>query len=53
MYDYVTEELPAIIENNFPVSDVKSISGHSMGGHGAITITNQYWLIKAMLIFFK
>lgn len=38
MYDYITKELPAIIENNFPVSDVKSISGHSMGGHGALTI---------------
>ncbi|KOO12993.1 S-formylglutathione hydrolase [Vibrio xuii] len=38
MYDYVTEELPALIEANFPVSDVKSISGHSMGGHGALTI---------------
>ncbi|ELB2272781.1 S-formylglutathione hydrolase [Vibrio parahaemolyticus] len=38
MYDYVTQELPAIIEANFPVSDVKSISGHSMGGHGSLTI---------------
>ena len=38
MYDYITQELPAIIEGNFPVSDVKSISGHSMGGHGALTI---------------
>jgi S-formylglutathione hydrolase len=38
MYDYVTKELPSIIEQNFPVSDVKSISGHSMGGHGALTI---------------
>ncbi|NOH81861.1 S-formylglutathione hydrolase [Vibrio sp. RE86] len=38
MYDYVTEELPALIEANFPVSSIKSISGHSMGGHGALTI---------------
>lgn len=38
MYDYVTEELPALIEANFPVSRIKSISGHSMGGHGALTI---------------
>ena len=38
MYDYVTKELPHIIENNFPVSDIKSIAGHSMGGHGALTI---------------
>ncbi|MFB9213880.1 S-formylglutathione hydrolase [Vibrio sinaloensis] len=38
MYDYVTKELPALIEANFPVSSVKSIAGHSMGGHGALTI---------------
>jgi len=38
MYDYIVKELPALIEDNFPVSDVRSISGHSMGGHGAITI---------------
>lgn len=38
MYDYVVDELPALIEANFPVSSVRSISGHSMGGHGALTI---------------
>jgi S-formylglutathione hydrolase len=38
MYDYVVEELPSIIESHFPVSSLKSISGHSMGGHGALTI---------------
>ncbi len=37
MYDYVTQELPALIEANFPVvAGIKSISGHSMGGHGAL-----------------
>ncbi|MCW8935562.1 MAG: S-formylglutathione hydrolase [Gammaproteobacteria bacterium] len=37
MYDYVTQELPALIEKNFPViAGVKSITGHSMGGHGAL-----------------
>jgi S-formylglutathione hydrolase len=36
MYDYVVEELPALIEANFPVSDKRGISGHSMGGHGAL-----------------
>ena len=37
MYDYVTKELPVLIENNLPVlSNVKSIFGHSMGGHGAL-----------------
>jgi S-formylglutathione hydrolase len=38
MYDYIVDELPALIEDNFPVSKQKSISGHSMGGHGALTI---------------
>ena len=36
MYDYVVEELPALVEAHFPVSDARSISGHSMGGHGAL-----------------
>lgn len=38
MYDYITQELPALIEAYFPVSAKKSVSGHSMGGHGALTI---------------
>jgi len=37
MYDYVTRELPAFVEQHFPViAGNKSISGHSMGGHGAL-----------------
>jgi len=37
MYSYVTKELPKVIEENFPVlKDCQSISGHSMGGHGAL-----------------
>lgn len=36
MYDYITQELPALVEANLPVSDKRSISGHSMGGHGAL-----------------
>lgn len=36
MHEYVTRELPALIEATFPVSDRRGISGHSMGGHGAI-----------------
>ena len=37
MYDYVTEELPQIIEQNFTIEPEKqSIFGHSMGGHGAL-----------------
>jgi S-formylglutathione hydrolase len=38
MYDYVVDELPALVEAGFPVSDARAISGHSMGGHGALTI---------------
>ena len=38
MHDYVVDELPALIEANFPASDARGISGHSMGGHGALTI---------------
>lgn len=36
MHDYVVQELPALIEANFPVSQKRGISGHSMGGHGAL-----------------
>lgn len=37
MYDYVTQELPALIEANFPaMPGLCAISGHSMGGHGAL-----------------
>jgi len=37
MFDYVTKELSDIINSNFPVlADKQSISGHSMGGHGAL-----------------
>ncbi|XP_019634932.1 PREDICTED: S-formylglutathione hydrolase-like [Branchiostoma belcheri] len=37
MYSYVTEELPSVVNSNFPVdSDRQSVFGHSMGGHGAL-----------------
>jgi len=36
MYDYVTRELPDLVERHFPVSEARGISGHSMGGHGAL-----------------
>lgn len=37
MYDYVTNELPALLEENLPLlPGMKSVSGHSMGGHGAL-----------------
>jgi S-formylglutathione hydrolase len=38
MYDYISQELPALIEANFPVTRRRAISGHSMGGHGALSI---------------
>jgi S-formylglutathione hydrolase len=39
MYSYVTSELPALIDANFPVDTGRvGIFGHSMGGHGALTI---------------
>ncbi|TKB51497.1 S-formylglutathione hydrolase [Ferrimonas sediminicola] len=38
MYDYVVEELPGLVEATFPVTDQRAISGHSMGGHGALMI---------------
>ena len=38
MYDYIRAELPALIEANFPVTQARSIAGHSMGGHGALIL---------------
>ncbi|WP_100644418.1 S-formylglutathione hydrolase [Alteromonas facilis] len=38
MYDYVTKELPKLVESAFNVTQQKSIFGHSMGGHGALVI---------------
>ncbi len=38
MYDYVADELPGIVESGFAVSARRAISGHSMGGHGALVL---------------
>lgn len=39
MYDYICTELPALAVNELPIlADNSAISGHSMGGHGALTI---------------
>jgi S-formylglutathione hydrolase len=39
MWDYVTDELPRLLFNAFPLAEERqSIMGHSMGGHGALTI---------------
>ena len=38
METYVTSELIALIDDQFPTTKTRSISGHSMGGHGALTL---------------
>jgi len=39
MWSYVTEELPALVAEHFPVDlSRQGITGHSMGGHGALTV---------------
>eukprot|EP01064_Diplonema_japonicum_P010764 TRINITY_DN179_c0_g3_i4.p1 TRINITY_DN179_c0_g3~~TRINITY_DN179_c0_g3_i4.p1 ORF type:complete len:292 (+),score=91.49 TRINITY_DN179_c0_g3_i4:40-915(+) len=52
MFDYINKELPTIIEANFPaLPGYKSITGHSMGGHGALISAfknpNQYVSVSA------
>ena len=43
MWSYVTEELPALIFRNFELEEgAQGITGHSMGGHGALTIALTY-----------
>ncbi|MGR6979953.1 S-formylglutathione hydrolase [Testudinibacter sp. P27/CKL/0425] len=38
MYDYLTQELPPLLQQHFPINDQAAIFGHSMGGHGALFI---------------
>lgn len=52
MESYITDELPELISEHFDVSDSKeSLFGHSMGGHGAITLAlknpNRYASVSA------
>lgn len=43
MWDYVTEELPRVLFNAFPITEERqAITGHSMGGHGALTIAMSF-----------
>ncbi|HQS95571.1 MAG: S-formylglutathione hydrolase [Novosphingobium sp. 17-62-19] len=43
MWDYIADELPALLGEHFPVDlDRMGISGHSMGGHGALTLGLTY-----------
>jgi S-formylglutathione hydrolase len=38
MDDYVVEELPELVQRHFPATAAASITGHSMGGHGALVL---------------
>ncbi len=38
MYDYIVSELPQLLQQHLPLTEKRSISGHSMGGHGALVI---------------
>lgn len=39
MWDYIAEELPALLAEHFPIdAERQAITGHSMGGHGALTL---------------
>ena len=43
MWSYVTDELPALVAAEFPVDmGRQAITGHSMGGHGALTVALNY-----------
>jgi S-formylglutathione hydrolase len=43
MWDYVTDELPDVLFSAFPLAEVaQAITGHSMGGHGALTIAMSF-----------
>lgn len=38
MYDYIVQELRELVEKELPVTQRRAISGHSMGGHGALVM---------------
>ena len=43
MWDYIAEELPALIDAEFSIDGTRAgITGHSMGGHGALTLAMTY-----------
>jgi S-formylglutathione hydrolase len=57
MYSYITQELPALVQQHFPVAQdkqgpIQGIFGHSMGGHGALVCAlrnpQQYRSVSAL-----
>ena len=43
MWDYLAEELPRLLFNDFPLEEaLQAITGHSMGGHGALTLAMRH-----------
>lgn len=51
MYTYVTEELPEIVFREFRLLDSErvSITGHSMGGHGALMLVRLRYCLPILL----
>ncbi|PLS22846.1 S-formylglutathione hydrolase [Neptunicoccus cionae] len=52
MFDYIADELPALLFREFPLlEEAQGITGHSMGGHGALTLAmarpDQYTSVSA------
>nr|WP_325248877.1 S-formylglutathione hydrolase [Amylibacter sp.] len=52
MFDYIADELPALLFSEFPLlAETQGITGHSMGGHGALTLAmarpDQYTSVSA------
>ncbi|MEM7443332.1 MAG: S-formylglutathione hydrolase [Pseudomonadota bacterium] len=42
MESYIAEELPALIDEQFPNTGKRGVMGHSMGGHGALTLAMRH-----------
>lgn len=51
MYDYIVKELPKLVESHLPLTQDRAISGHSMGGHGALVIGLRESLFSSISAF--
>ncbi|MBA3987673.1 S-formylglutathione hydrolase [Aliidiomarina maris] len=51
MYDYIAKELPGLVEAELPLTQDRAISGHSMGGHGALVIGLRESLFSSISAF--